>query len=84
MAIDFAHQIATYILHTDMEIKDAIEELDFREEVEYDDFIKDEVMQEVDRCDTCKVWYPDEYCYNHGDSVICDKCLKLEQSGISM
>ncbi len=83
MAIDFAHQIVKRISKTDMEIKDAVKELGFLEEVECDSLLEDEIRQELDRCDNCRVWYPYEYCYDNGDIVLCDYCLNSLESGIS-
>jgi hypothetical protein len=83
MAIDFAHQIVKHISRTNMEIKDAVKELDFLEEVECDELLEDEVRQELNRCDNCKIWYSHEYCYNHGGIVLCDYCLNSSESGIN-
>lgn len=84
MPIDFAHQIVDCISRTDMDIKDAVKKLGFTEEVECDSFLEEEIRQELNRCDQCKIWYPHEYCYNHGETVLCDNCLNSSESGISL
>jgi hypothetical protein len=80
MPIDFAHQIVKHIIQTDMEIQDAINELEFSDEIDCDSFLEEEIGQEIIRCDQCKVWHSHNYCYKDGDINICDSCLN---SGIN-